>query len=105
MAGIGSAALRLIPTNDDFAMDQTALAAAIAADRQQGATPFMVIGTAGSVDIGAFDDLPAIADLCAAEDLWFHVDGAFGAPGSPRPRLALSGARHGPRPFDRLRLP
>jgi glutamate/tyrosine decarboxylase-like PLP-dependent enzyme len=87
MAGIGSAALRLIPTNSDFAMDQNALAAAIAADRQRGATPFMVIGTAGSVDIGAFDDLSAIADLCAAEHLWFHVDGAFGALAALAPGL------------------
>ncbi len=98
MAGIGSAALRLIPTNNDFAMDQSALAAAIAADRQQGAKPFMVIGTAGSVDIGAFDDLPAIADLCAAEDLWFHVDGAFGALAALAP-----GLRHLVRGMDRAR--
>jgi aromatic-L-amino-acid/L-tryptophan decarboxylase len=98
MAGIGSAALRLIPTNNDFAMDQTALAAAIAADRQQGAVPFMVIGTAGSVDIGAFDDLSAIADLCAAENLWFHVDGAFGALAALAP-----GLRHLVRGMDRAR--
>lgn len=79
MAGIGSDALRLIPVDADFAMDTDALAAAIAADRAAGATPFLVVGTAGSVDIGAFDNLAAIADIAEREMLWFHVDGAFGA--------------------------
>jgi glutamate/tyrosine decarboxylase-like PLP-dependent enzyme len=51
-------------------------------------TPFLVVGTAGSVDIGAFDDLAAIADIAAAEDLWFHVDGAFGALAALSPALA-----------------
>lgn len=79
MAGIGSAALRHIPVDDDFRMDLAALLAAIAADRAAGFTPFLVVGTAGSVDVGAFDDLAAIADVAARESLWFHVDGAFGA--------------------------
>jgi aromatic-L-amino-acid decarboxylase len=79
MAGIGSAALRRIPVDADFRMDLAALSAAIAADRAAGLTPFLVVGTAGTVDIGAFDDLTAIAEIAAREDLWFHVDGAFGA--------------------------
>jgi glutamate/tyrosine decarboxylase-like PLP-dependent enzyme len=88
MAGIGSAALRRIPVDTDFRMDLAALSAAIAADRAAGATPFLVVGTAGSVDIGAFDDLAAIADIAAAENLWFHVDGAFGALAALSPALA-----------------
>ncbi|MBW4023968.1 MAG: cytochrome D ubiquinol oxidase subunit I [Proteobacteria bacterium] len=79
MAGIGSDALRLIPVDATFAMDTRALATAIAEDRAAGAVPFLVVGTAGSVDVGAFDDLTAIADLAERERLWFHVDGAFGA--------------------------
>jgi glutamate/tyrosine decarboxylase-like PLP-dependent enzyme len=79
MAGIGSAALRSIPVDADFRMDLAALNGAIAADRAAGLTPFLVVGTAGSVDVGAFDDLTAIAEIATREALWFHVDGAFGA--------------------------
>jgi aromatic-L-amino-acid/L-tryptophan decarboxylase len=87
MAGIGSDALRRIPLGPDYRMDLTALAAAIAADRAAGCTPFLVVGTAGSVDVGAFDDLAAIADLCERETIWFHVDGAFGALAALSPSL------------------
>ena len=79
MAGIGTDALRPIAAGADHRMDVGALAAAIAADRAAGLTPFLVVGTAGTVDTGAFDDLTAIADIAAREDVWFHVDGAFGA--------------------------
>ncbi len=92
MAGIGSAALRSIPVDAEFRMDLAALETAIAADRAAGVTPFLVVGTAGSVDVGAFDDLAGIAGIAARERLWFHVDGAFGALAalSPvlRPRVA-----------------
>ncbi|MCB8882333.1 cytochrome D ubiquinol oxidase subunit I [Acidisoma cellulosilytica] len=88
MAGIGSDALRQIPVGPDFGMDLDALRHAIAADRAAGFTPFLVIGTAGSVDIGAFDDLNAIADIAAIENLWFHVDGAFGALAALSPQLS-----------------
>lgn len=79
LLGHGSDSLRRIPLGTDGAMDLAALKAAIAADREAGHTPFAVIGTAGSVDTGAFDDLNALADIVAAERLWLHVDGAFGA--------------------------
>jgi aromatic-L-amino-acid decarboxylase len=87
MAGIGSTALRRIPVDADFRMDLVALAATIAADRAAGLTPFLVVGTAGSVDVGAIDDLDGIADIAAREDLWFHVDGAFGALAALSPLL------------------
>ena len=87
MAGIGSAALRRIPVDGDFRMDLAALGEAIAADRAAGLTPFLVVGTAGSVDVGAFDDLAGIAEIAAREDLWFHVDGAFGALAALSPLL------------------
>jgi glutamate/tyrosine decarboxylase-like PLP-dependent enzyme len=79
MAGLGTDALRLIPVDAEMRMDMGALAAAVAQDRLAGAQPFLVVATAGSVDTGAVDDLAAIAALCRAEGLWFHVDGAFGA--------------------------
>jgi glutamate/tyrosine decarboxylase-like PLP-dependent enzyme len=79
MAGLGINALRKIPVDKDFRMDLAALKAAIAKDRAAGFTPFLIVGTAGSVDVGAFDDLNALAEIARAENSWFHVDAAFGA--------------------------
>ncbi len=88
MAGLGSEALRLLPVRADGTMDLDALQAAVAADRERGLRPFLVIGTAGTVDTGAIDDLAGIADLARREGLWFHVDGAFGALAILAPDLA-----------------
>lgn len=85
--GMGSAALRRVPVGADQRMDVAALSAAIAADRAAGLRPICVIGTAGTVTSGATDDLGAIADVCARESLWFHVDGAFGALAALSPAL------------------
>lgn len=79
LLGLGSASLRTIRSRPDGGMDTLALEEALAADRAEGRLPFCVIGTAGSVDLGEFDDLDALATLCARENLWFHVDGAFGS--------------------------
>jgi aromatic-L-amino-acid/L-tryptophan decarboxylase len=79
IAGIGSAFLRRLPVDSSRRMNVEALRAAIAADRAAGLLPFLVVGSAGTVNTGAIDDLDALAELCASEDLWFHVDGAFGA--------------------------
>ena len=79
IAGIGSDALRLISCGTDGGMDLPALRSAITADRADGLRPFLVVGTAGSVDTGAIDDLTGLADCCAEQHLWFHVDAAFGA--------------------------
>jgi aromatic-L-amino-acid decarboxylase len=88
MAGLGSDALRLIPMDARQRIDLHALAAAIAADRAAGCTPFLVVGSAGTVDTGAIDDLAGIAEICTREQLWFHVDGAFGALAMMVPELA-----------------
>lgn len=88
LAGLGTEALRRIPMNARFEMDLNALREAIAADRAQGLTPFFVAGTAGTVDVGAVDNLAGIADIAAEEKLWFHVDGAFGALAMLAPELA-----------------
>jgi aromatic-L-amino-acid/L-tryptophan decarboxylase len=77
--GLGKDALRSIPTDADFRMDVAALKAAIAQDKADGLQPFCLVGTAGSVNTGAFDPLDQLADIAAEHDLWFHVDGAFGS--------------------------
>jgi len=88
LSGIGIDALRTIPTDRQGRMDLLALQQAIAADRDAGVAPFMIIGTAGSVDTGAVDDLTAIAEIAQREKLWFHIDGAFGALGMLAPDIA-----------------
>ncbi len=80
LVGIGSANLRLVPIDPQTgAMAVERLALMVAEDRERGMRPCCVVGTAGSVDRGAFDPLSAIAEVCRREGLWFHVDGAFGA--------------------------
>jgi glutamate/tyrosine decarboxylase-like PLP-dependent enzyme len=78
LLGIGRSNLRLIPVDNDLRMRTDALEAAIAADRKAGRTPIAIVGTAGTVNIGAIDPLPDLADIAQREDLWLHVDGAFG---------------------------
>jgi glutamate/tyrosine decarboxylase-like PLP-dependent enzyme len=88
ISGLGTKNLRRIAVDDHHRIDLAALARTIELDRRNGLTPFLVVGTAGSVDIGAIDDLGALAELCAAEKIWFHVDGAFGAMARLAPELA-----------------
>lgn len=87
LLGLGDAAFRRVPAHDDFTVDVQAMAAMIAADRAAGHRPFCIVGTAGTVQTGATDDLDALADLAAREGLWFHVDGAFGAMAALAPEL------------------
>jgi glutamate/tyrosine decarboxylase-like PLP-dependent enzyme len=81
LLGLGTEALRLVPGREDFCADLPALRARIAEDRALGWKPICVIGTAGTVNTGAVDDLHAMADLCAEEGLWFHIDAAIGGVG------------------------
>ena len=96
LLGLGSEQLRSVPTNDDLTMDTDALRDQIASDRATGSLPFCVIATAGTVNSAAIDDLAAIGQICREEDLWFHVDGAFGAMAilSDPFRSTLSGIEH-----------
>ena len=87
-AGLGSEALQLIAVDGRQRINLAALEQAICADRAQGFTPFLIIGTAGTVDTGAIDDLERMAELAARHQLWFHVDGAYGALGMLAPELA-----------------
>ena len=77
--GMGREALRTVPVNADYAMDLHALREMLQRDRAAGHRPICLIGTAGTVNTGAFDDLEAMAEMAREHDLWFHVDGAFGA--------------------------
>jgi len=88
IAGLGSDALRLIPVDQRHRIDLSALGEAIRRDREAGLTPFLVVGTAGTVNTGAIDDLAGLAELCQREKIWFHVDGAFGALAKLAPELA-----------------
>ncbi|MBN2471481.1 MAG: amino acid decarboxylase [Anaerolineae bacterium] len=87
LLGVGSEALCKIPVDEGYCVRVDLLEAAIAADRAAGLQPAAIIGTAGTVNTGAFDDLSALADLAARENLWFHVDGAFGALATLSPAL------------------
>lgn len=77
--GLGSNALRRVRSKADCTLDIDALRSAIAEDRAAGYTPACVIGTAGTVNTGAIDDLQAIARICQDEGMRFHVDGCIGA--------------------------
>jgi aromatic-L-amino-acid decarboxylase len=79
LLGPGNDALRWIKTDDYCRIALDSLKDSIETDRKQGYHPFCVIGNAGTVNSGVFDDLNSLADLCENENLWFHIDGAFGA--------------------------
>jgi glutamate/tyrosine decarboxylase-like PLP-dependent enzyme len=83
--GLGLQGLRWIPVDDRQRMSVPALEQEIARDRERGHFPFLVVGAAGTVSTGAVDPLADIAAVCRANDLWFHVDGAYGAPAAAVP--------------------
>jgi glutamate/tyrosine decarboxylase-like PLP-dependent enzyme len=77
--GLGSGCVRRIPVDEHYRMEVGTLVDAIDRDRSAGVRPAIVIAQAGSVNTGACDPLNEIADVCASNGLWLHVDGAFGA--------------------------
>jgi len=79
LLGLGRENLRLIGADEAYRLDPQALRTAIAADRSAGRTPLAVVATGGSVNTGAIDPLPEIAAVCREQQLWLHVDGAYGA--------------------------
>lgn len=91
--GLGNEQLRRIPVGNDFTIRIDLLRRRLQADRAAGFVPFCVVGTAGTVNSAAIDDLAALAEFCERESLWFHVDGAFGALAilSSEYRTALAG--------------
>ena len=79
-----------IPTDDTYRMDMAALRSAIEADKAAGRHPFCIIANAGTTNTAAVDDLNAAADLAAEQNLWLHIDGAYGGGGA----LVEDGRRH-----------
>jgi aromatic-L-amino-acid decarboxylase len=88
LMGMGHAAIRLIDVDAKYRMNINYLENILEKDIEDGRVPFCVVGSAGTVNTGAIDDLDAIANLCAQHDLWFHVDGAYGAFGALDPTKA-----------------
>ena len=85
--GHGSNSIRWIPTDASNKIDIHILEQTIKDDLKNGHQPFLVVGTAGDVSTGVVDDLEAIAAICKARDLWFHIDGAYGIPAAIIPEL------------------
>lgn len=79
LLGLGRENLRLIPADGQFQLDPARLMAAIRADRTGGRTPLAVVASAGTVSTGSIDPLAPLAAVCREEQLWLHVDGAYGA--------------------------
>lgn len=77
--GLARHQLRVLPADEHFRLPLAALQQTIAADRAAGLIPFCLVANAGTTNTGAIDPLPELADLCAAENLWLHADGAYGA--------------------------
>ena len=80
ICGLGIDSVRAVAVDSSRAMNVSALLRQISEDRERGLQPAVVVGTAGSVSTGAIDPLPELASICVKNGLWFHVDGAYGAP-------------------------
>jgi aromatic-L-amino-acid/L-tryptophan decarboxylase len=95
VSGLGTDAIRWVPTDRELQMNVEALKKQISSDLQEGDKPFLVVGTAGSVSTGAIDPLPELAAICREFNLWFHVDGAYGGVAAVLPDApdALAGLR------------
>ena len=78
IAGRGRSPKRLIATDTSYRMSIEALEQALEDDRRNGIRPWLVVASAGTVDTGAIDPLPEIAELCGRYGVWLHVDGAYG---------------------------
>jgi glutamate/tyrosine decarboxylase-like PLP-dependent enzyme len=79
LLGLGSDAMRQVPADENYRMRLDALANVISQDRERGDLPIAIIGTAGTVGTGAVDPIPQLVRVAKAEDMWLHIDGAYGA--------------------------
>lgn len=76
--GLGKQSVLTVATNVDGTMDTVQLERVVADAKSNGLIPFAIVGTAGTTDHGAIDDLNALADIAEAHQMWMHVDGAYG---------------------------
>jgi aromatic-L-amino-acid decarboxylase len=92
--GLGRAGVRKVPTDSEFRMEPAALQQAINEDRAGGWLPFCAVATVGTTSTTSIDPVPAIADICQRENLWLHVDAAYGGSAAvvPEMRWVLDGA-------------
>lgn len=88
LLGFGDRYLHRVPVDADYQMDVSALRRLIEQDRVSGLNPVCVVASVGTVNTGAIDPLAPLADLCAEEDLWLHIDGAYGGFGILDPNVA-----------------
>src|SRR5262249_2795401 len=88
LLGIGSGFVRALPIDRERRLRAGAVAAATAAHRAAGIVPVAVVATAGTTLTGAVDPIDELADLCAAQGVWLHVDGAYGLPAALVPATA-----------------
>ncbi|KAF5712356.1 l diaminobutyrate decarboxylase [Fusarium mundagurra] len=88
MLGFDKEQIRRLPADENFRLNPALLAQTIQDDRKAGLVPFLVVGTCGTTNTGAIDPLPEIAEICKREQIWLHVDGAYGA------SATLSATRH-----------
>ncbi|MEM7481343.1 MAG: pyridoxal-dependent decarboxylase [Acidobacteriota bacterium] len=95
--GLGTEGVRRIPSDAAFRMDPGLLAEAVAADRAAGRTPMAVVATTGTTSTSSIDPLPEIVETCRREQLWLHVDAAYGGAAAivPELRPAFAGMEHG----------
>jgi glutamate/tyrosine decarboxylase-like PLP-dependent enzyme len=84
--GFGEDQIRVLPSDDACRMSIEELRQAVQADRDQNRRPMLVVASAGTTNTGAVDPLPQTADFCERQQLWFHIDGAFGAPAAITPQ-------------------
>ena len=85
VAGLGAQAIRWVATDDSQRLRTDELTRLIAADKAAGRLPFMIVGTAGTTGTGAIDPLTELAGIAEAQGIWFHIDGAYGAPAAAMP--------------------
>jgi aromatic-L-amino-acid decarboxylase len=79
LLGLGNSSFRRVPVGPDYRINIEALRVLIESDRRENMQPFCVVGNAGTINTGTTDDLRALAKICRDKNLWFHVDGAYGA--------------------------
>jgi aromatic-L-amino-acid decarboxylase len=85
--GLGQRSLVKVPADSEFRMDASALARLIEEDRRAGALPFCVVATVGTTSTTSVDPVPSIAEVCARERLWLHVDAAYAGSAAIVPEL------------------